>query len=72
MGSDGLWYLGSSGNGGHCTVRAEYAGPLRAMIKKFLKGDASAETGGLDTHANHGNVDVAGWTKDFKAGPITP
>lgn len=72
MGSEGLWYLGSSGNGTHCAVRAEYGAPLRAMIKKFLKGDAAAETGGLDTHANHGNVDVAGWTKNFKAGTIAP
>lgn len=23
MGSDGLWYLESSGNGNHCAVRAE-------------------------------------------------
>lgn len=72
MGSDGLWYLGNSGNGNHCAVRAEYGAPLRAMIKKFLKGDAAAETGGLDTHANHGNVDVASWTKNFKPGTIAP
>ncbi|HEX2870195.1 MAG TPA: hypothetical protein VHP33_03040 [Polyangiaceae bacterium] len=72
MGSKGLWYLGNSGNGNHCAVRAEYGAPLRAMIKKFLKGDATAETGGLDTHANHGNVDVAGWTKNFKPAPIAP
>lgn len=72
MGSDGLWYLGNSGNGTHCAVRAEYGAPLRAMIKKFLKGDASAETGGLDTHTNHGNVDVDGWTKNFKPGTIAP
>ncbi|MDF3065363.1 MAG: xylanase / methyl-glucuronoyl esterase [Polyangiaceae bacterium] len=72
MGSDGLWYLGSSGNGNHCAVRAEYGAPLRAMIKKYLKGDAAAETGGLDTHANHGNIDVAGWTKNFKVGTIAP
>ncbi|RYZ07590.1 MAG: cellulose-binding protein [Myxococcales bacterium] len=72
MGSEGLWYLGNSGNGNHCAVRAEYGAPLRAMIKKFLKADASAKTGGLDTHANHGNVDVAGWTKNFKPGTIAP
>jgi hypothetical protein len=72
MGSDGLWYLGNSGNGSHCAVRAEYGAPLRAMIKKFLKGDASVETGGLDTHSKHGNVDVAGWTKNFKPGTIAP
>jgi hypothetical protein len=72
MGSKGLWYLGNSANGNHCAVRAEYAAPLRAMIKRFLKGDAAAETGGLDTHANHGNVDVASWTKNFKTGTIAP
>lgn len=72
MGSDGLWYLGSSGNGNHCAVRNEYGAALRAMIKKFLKGDAAAETGGLQTHANHGNVDVASWTKNFKSGAISP
>jgi hypothetical protein len=72
MGSDGLWYLGSSGNGEHCSVRAEYAAPLRAMIKRFLKADATAEVGGLDTHANHGNVNVNGWTSGWKAGGISP
>jgi hypothetical protein len=72
MGSKGLWYLGNSGNGTHCAVRTEYGAPLRAMIKKFLKADATAETGGLDTHSNHGNVDVAGWTKNFKPGTIAP
>ena len=73
MGKDGLWYLGNSNNGTHCAVRAEYAEPLRAMIKKFLKGDASVKTGGLDSHpSKHGNVDVAAWTKNFKRGPIAP
>jgi hypothetical protein len=72
MGSDGLWYLGSSGNGSHCAVREEYAAPLRAMIQKFLKGDDSVETGGLDTHSNHGNVDVDGWTSSFNQGTIAP
>jgi hypothetical protein len=72
MGSDGLWYLGSSGNGGHCSVRAEYGEPLRAMIQKYLKGDDSPTTGGLDQHNNHGNIDVDGWTSSWKPGPIAP
>jgi hypothetical protein len=69
--ADALWYLGSSDNGSHCAVRAEYAEPLRAMIQKFLKGDDSANTGGLDTHSNHGNIDVAGWTSSWNIGPIS-
>ncbi len=69
---DAAWYLGNSGNGGHCAVRAEYAAPLRAMIKKFLKGDVAATTGGLDTHSNHGNIDIAGWTSSWKPGTIAP
>jgi hypothetical protein len=69
--ADALWYLGSSNNGNHCAVRAEYAEPLRAMIQKFLKGDGSATTGGLDTHSNHGNVDVAGWTSTWNIGTIS-
>lgn len=69
---DAAWYLGSSGDGGHCGVRAEYGAPLRAMIQKFLKGDSAAETGGLDTHSNHGNVDVDGWTSSWSEGTIAP
>jgi len=72
MGSDGLWYLGNTENGNHCSVRPEYAAPLRAMIRKFLKGDASAKTGGLDPHADQKTVDVAAWTKNFKSGTIAP
>lgn len=72
MGSNGLWYLGNSGNGSHCVVRAEYGAALQAMIQKFLKGNDSVETGGLDTHSKHGNVDVAGWTRNFKPGTIAP
>ena len=63
---DALWYLGNSGNGNHCSVRQEYGDPLRAMIKKFLKGDQTVKTGGLDKHSNHGNIDVSGWTKGWK------
>lgn len=69
---DAAWYLGSSGNSNHCSVRAEYGEPLRAMIQKFLKGDSTAETGGLDTHSNHGNVDVDGWTSSWNEGTIAP
>jgi hypothetical protein len=69
--ADALWYLGSTNDGNHCSVRAEYAEPLRAMIKKFLKGDSSATTGGLDTHANHGNIDVGSWTSPWNIGPIS-
>jgi hypothetical protein len=72
MGSDGLWYLGSSGNGNHCSVRAEYGPALRAMIKKYLKGDDSPMTGGLDKHTNHGNINVDGWTSSWKPGTIAP
>ena len=67
---DALWYLGNTGNGNHCAVRAEYGEPLRAMIQKFLKGDESPTTGGLDTHANHGGVDVDAWTSSWTEGPI--
>lgn len=69
---DAAWYLGSSNDDGHCGVRAEYGAPLRAMIQKFLKGDDTAETGGLDTHANHGNIDVDGWTSSFSEAAISP
>lgn len=69
---DAAWYLGNSGNGNHCAVRAEYGPPLRAMIRKFLKGDDSAVTGGLDTHANHAGVDVDSWTEGWNEGPIAP
>jgi hypothetical protein len=69
---DAAWYLGNSGNGNHCAVRAEYGAPLRAMIKKFLKNDSSATTGGLDKHANHGNIDVESWTNGWKTGTIAP
>jgi hypothetical protein len=69
--ADALWYLGSTNDGNHCSVRPEYAEPLRAMIQKFLKGDGSATTGGLDTHSNHGNVDVAGWTSTWNIGTIS-
>lgn len=69
---DGAWYLGSSGNGDHCAVRSEYGEPLRAMIKKFLKGDSTATTGGLDTHAKHGNIDVEGWTSGWNEGTFAP
>ncbi len=69
--ADALWYLGSTGNGTHCAVRSEYAGPLRAMIQKFLKDDGSATTGGLDTHANHGNIDVSSWTSTWNKGTIS-
>ena len=34
--------------------------------------DASATTGGLDKHANHGNIDVAAWTSTWTKGPIAP
>lgn len=69
--SDALWYLGNSGNGNHCATRAEYGAPLRAMIKKFLKGDGTATTGGLDKHANHGTINVDGWTSGWKEGTIS-
>lgn len=68
---DALWYLGSSGNGSHCSTRAEYGSALRAMIQKFLKGNNSATTGGLNTHSKHGNVNVAGWTSSWKKGNIS-
>ena len=68
---DALWYLGNTGNGTHCSVRTEYGGPLRQMIRKFLKGDNTATTGGLDKHANHGNIDVASWTKTWKKGTFS-
>lgn len=68
---DALWYLGNSGNGNHCSVREEYAEPLRAMIKKFLKDDNSVTTGGLDTHANHRGVNVDSWTQGWQEGPIS-
>ncbi len=71
--ADAAWYLGDSGNSGHCNKRAdEYGEPLRAMIKKFLKGDATATTGGLDAHANHGNINVDGWTDSWVTGTIAP
>lgn len=69
---DALWYLGNTGNGTHCAVRPEYAGPLRAMIQKFLKGDASTTTGGLDTHANHRDVDFSSWSGGWNIGTISP
>jgi hypothetical protein len=69
--SDALWYLGNTNNGNHCAVRSEYAAPLRAMIRKFLKGDGSATTGGLDSHANHGYIDVDGWTRTWNKGTIS-
>lgn len=66
------WYLGSSGNGTHCAERAEYGDELKAMFRKFFQGDAGATTGGLDKHANHGNIDVEGWIRSWKKGPISP
>ena len=69
--SDAIWYLGSSGNGSHCTTRAEYGAPLRAMIRKFMKGDNSVTTGGLNTHSNHGNINVNGWTSGWNVGTIS-
>lgn len=69
---DAAWYLGSSNNGGHCSERAEYGDELRAMIRKFFKGDAGAATGGLDKHANHGNIDVGSWTSAWKKGTLSP
>jgi hypothetical protein len=69
--SDALWYLGNSSNGNHCSVRSEYGTALRAMIRKFLKGDNSTTSGGLNTHSNHGNVNVAGWTSTWKKGTIS-
>ena len=68
---DALWYLGSSGNGSHCASRSEYGSALRAMIQKFLKGNNSVQSGGLNTHSNHGNVNVAGWTSSWKKGTIS-
>jgi len=67
---DALWYLGNSSNGSHCAVRSDYGPPLRAMIQKYLKNQP-AKTGGLDTHRNHGNVNVSGWTNGWNKGPIT-
>lgn len=69
---DAAWYLGSSGDGGHCGVRPEYSNAIRNMIKKFLKGDESVTTGGLDTHANHAGVDVESWTASWSEGTIAP
>ena len=69
---DAAWYLGSSGNGSHCAERAEYGDELRAMFRKFFKGDAGATTGGLDKHANHGTINVASWTSSWKKGTISP
>lgn len=68
---DAAWYLGSSGNGNHCAERAEYGEELRAMFRKFFKGDAAATTGGLDKHANHGTINVEGWTGSWKKGAIS-
>jgi|GEM_PF-537069 len=67
---DAVWYLGSSGNGSHCAERAEYGDELRAMFRKFFKGEAGAATGGLDKHANHGTLNVDGWTASWKKGAI--
>jgi len=69
--SDALWYLGNTNNGNHCSVRTEYATALRAMIRKFLKGDNSTTSGGLNTHSNHGNINVANWTSTWKKGTIS-
>ena len=63
---DALWYAGNTSNGSHCVTRTEYAEPLRAMIKKFLKGDATPTTGGLNAHSNHGNINVDAWTQGWK------
>jgi len=68
---DALWYLGNSGNGTHCATRTEYGDAERAMIRKFLKGDNSATTGGLDKHANHGTINVDSWTGTWKKGTIS-
>jgi hypothetical protein len=68
---DACWYLGSTGNGNHCSDRTEYHDQLRAMVKKFLKGDNSVTTGGLDKHANHGNINVDSWTSTWKKGTIS-
>jgi hypothetical protein len=68
---DAAWYLGNTSNGTHCSERAEYADELKAMFKKFFQGDAGAKTGGLDKHANHGTIDVEGWTGSWKKGAIS-
>jgi hypothetical protein len=69
---DAAWYLGNTKNGGHCSERAEYGPALRAMIKKFFKGDATAVTGGLDKAASHGTINVDSWTAGWKKGTISP
>ncbi len=44
---DHFAYQGASG--GHCTWRNQYDASLNAMIDKFLKGNASANTGNIGT-----------------------
>jgi len=36
-------------SGGHCTWRSQYTESLNAMVDKFLKGNASANTGKVAT-----------------------
>ena len=66
---DAIWYLGNSGNGNHCSVRAEYGTALKNMIQKHFKGKA-VTTGGMDKHTNHGNINVDSWTKGWNVGTI--
>ncbi len=65
--ADAIWYLGNTSNGTHCAVRSEYGSALRAMIQKFLKGNTSVTTGGL----NGSGGNVASWTSSWKKGTIS-
>jgi len=50
-----LTYVSNIADGTHCSFRPEFVAPLQQNMRKFLKGDTSAETGQIDPH-----VSVAG------------
>jgi hypothetical protein len=63
-------YQGASG--GHCTWRSQYTASLNAMVDKFLKGNASANTGTVATDlpnppAASGHID---WTPPTLSGSL--
>lgn len=69
--SDALWYHANTNDGSHCSFRSEHAAPLRAMIRKFLKGDTSVQTGGIVRRSNQNDVNVNDWISNWNIGTIS-
>jgi len=50
--AENLTYVSNIADGTHCSFRPEFVAPLQQNMRKFLKGDTSAETGQIDPHAS--------------------